>query len=134
MAILSSLALASAYLGLVASTPMYPNLVSAHSDSHSLTLTERAESLPAGWSYVGCMLDSTVRVLPTLGAASSSVTRASCISLCGAANYPYAGVEFGNECWCGRSMTQPVAARSESDCNVPCAGEYYQISSFLLQC
>ncbi|KAK1983745.1 WSC domain-containing protein [Colletotrichum cereale] len=52
-----------------------------------------------------------------------TMTPSSCLKACADDGYPFAGLEFGGECYCGVVMgnyTQPAA---KEDCNVPCKGD-----------
>lgn len=66
---------------------------------------------------LGCFVDTPSRVLPN-SANLNPVTRSSCIDACGKGNYKFAGVENGNECYCGD--TQPT--NKADGCNVKCTG------------
>ncbi|KIO26850.1 hypothetical protein M407DRAFT_234114 [Tulasnella calospora MUT 4182] len=88
-------------------------------------ITPRASSAPAGWTYMGCFKDSPSRILSTKVTTSSSNTPTSCLALCTKSGFQYGGSEFGNECWCGNTLTSPIA-RPESDCNLPCSGDNTQ--------
>lgn len=97
-----------------------PILHSAPQTAHSLS--ER--SLPSGWKYMGCIAEpSGSRLLTTKIAASPSMTQETCVSLCVGANYGYAGLEFGTECWCGNKPTAPVKVLPDASCSTPCAGK-----------
>ena len=46
-----------------------------------------------------------------------------CASQCRAAGYTYAGVQFGNECYCGNSYgSLGTAASAGRSCNMACPG------------
>lgn len=53
---------------------------------------------------------------------STSLTQDSCSSLCSTNGYNYAGMEYGQECWCSNALNQPTML-PESSCNVACKGE-----------
>lgn len=62
-------------------------------------LKRASPNLPAGWSYTGCYRDSgTSRVLATRVYSGSANTQEACVGMCSAGGYPYAGVEYGQEC------------------------------------
>ncbi|KAF8264448.1 hypothetical protein EI94DRAFT_1738445, partial [Lactarius quietus] len=49
-----------------------------------------------------------------------------CLSLCSAYGYPAAGLEYGQECWCGDVAdisNNGGTTAAESDCAMPCTGE-----------
>ncbi|KAG8999298.1 hypothetical protein FRB90_012101 [Tulasnella sp. 427] len=89
------------------------------------SLVVRANTTPAGWTYVGCFKDSPTRVLSSKVSSTSTNTPTTCLALCSKSGYQYGGTEYGTECWCGNTLTSPVA-RPESDCNVPCSGDKTQ--------
>ncbi|KAF4623684.1 hypothetical protein D9613_002308 [Agrocybe pediades] len=51
-----------------------------------------------------------------------SVTAESCTTACKNAGFTVAGLEFGQECWCGSYMTLATRA-PDSECNFSCAGD-----------
>lgn len=62
-------------------------------------LKRASPNLPAGWSYTGCYKDSgTSRVLATQVYSGSANTQEACVGMCNAGGYPYAGVEYGQQC------------------------------------
>ncbi|KAJ7701835.1 WSC domain-containing protein, partial [Mycena rosella] len=84
-------------------------------------------ALPAGWSPSMCAVDNSLRVLKGYqGTDKTGLTPASCIAKCASLNYVLAGVENGNECYCGNILTNnPVGAR-DVQCNAPCSGDASQ--------
>ncbi|KAF9528241.1 hypothetical protein CPB83DRAFT_854691 [Crepidotus variabilis] len=90
----------------------------------SLSLGIKAQSvptrLPGNWSHVGCYTDiSTSRTLAATYFVSENMTVESCMSFCSAANYIYAGVEFGN---CDSTIQIPSQPAPLGDCYMPCNG------------
>ena len=63
---------------------------------------------------------------------ASDMTIGTCISYCAKAQdditIRYAGVEAGNECWCGAEGAQydQYGERNVSECSTPCSGNAYQ--------
>ncbi|KZT57231.1 WSC-domain-containing protein, partial [Calocera cornea HHB12733] len=73
----------------------------------------------AGWSSVGCAVDSANRVLAgTSTSDSNGMTLESCESFC--KGYAYMGVENGDECYCGNTLVGGFV--SGGGCSTPCAG------------
>eukprot|EP00026_Physarum_polycephalum_P005850 Phypoly_transcript_05889.p1 GENE.Phypoly_transcript_05889~~Phypoly_transcript_05889.p1 ORF type:complete len:562 (+),score=58.97 Phypoly_transcript_05889:161-1846(+) len=73
--------------------------------------------------YKGCFIDSgTSRDLPTQIYVSSASTVEYCRAACGNAGYAYAGLQYGQECWCGNQYGSNGQA-PQSDCSIPCAGD-----------
>jgi hypothetical protein len=75
-----------------------------------------------GYQYVDTFVDEP-RVLPTRHYLQD-VTVASCISACSGSGFPYAGVEYGNECWCGTAV--PSGTTGGLQASMPCAGDSTQ--------
>ena len=85
--------------------------------------------LPTGWSAYSpapCAQDSTERMFtdtliagPLLAATD---TPANCINFCIANGYSKAGVEGGDECYCGTTFRDTPEALDQSLCNLPCQG------------
>ncbi|KAJ7678763.1 glycosyl hydrolase catalytic core-domain-containing protein [Mycena rosella] len=102
-------------------------VVTANVVSHQ----ERAatKTLPAGWFYVGCKVDVGNRILVAANQVSTTNTPQTCIAFCSGNGYTMAGVEFGQECWCGSSYN-PVAgtvqSAADADCSSPCTGDSTQ--------
>ena len=75
--------------------------------------------LPAGWAYLGCYTDSVgARTLAASTYNGNSMTGESCVSFCLNQQYPYAGTEYGGQCYCGVSIASTGATAPNSDCNV----------------
>lgn len=69
-------------------------------------------------NYLGCYSDSSVtRALPN-ELATSGATIESCIALAQAQNLPYAGLQYGGQCFAGNSLSYALSAAS--NCNMPC--------------
>ncbi|KAB5571716.1 WSC domain-containing protein [Coniochaeta sp. 2T2.1] len=76
--------------------------------------------VPKEWSAVGCYADSSsARVLPVSWNVAN-LTVPSCLAAC--TGYAYAGVEFGQECYCGTAMVG-AEKRPDAECNIPCKGD-----------
>ncbi|PSR71455.1 hypothetical protein PHLCEN_2v12722 [Hermanssonia centrifuga] len=61
-----------------------------------------AEStLSSGWTQLGCIAEgSTGRALSSASTTSPVMTRPFCANFCANLGYPYAGVEYSDECYC----------------------------------
>ncbi|KAG2161431.1 WSC-domain-containing protein [Aureobasidium pullulans] len=81
------------------------------------------------WTYVGCYSEATNynRALnSTYFIDSNAMTPSSCQSFCKARGWKFAGVEFGQECWCGNAIQLINGAKKLADdtsCNRNCAGD-----------
>lgn len=51
-----------------------------------------------------------------------SLTTEKCLAACKKGGYPFAGTEFGGECWCGVVLGNNTYPTPDSDCNIPCKG------------
>lgn len=49
------------------------------------------------------------------------------MKFCSASNYPYAGMEYGRECYCGRAIAASGSLVDDSQCTFSCAGNSSQI-------
>ncbi|KAF9484627.1 copper radical oxidase [Pholiota conissans] len=81
-------------------------------------------TLPGTWTFQGCVTDSTgSRTLTGATTADGTgMTIENCINFCAASNWVFAGVEFGDECFCGNNLTPGYANATLTDCNMGCAG------------
>ncbi|KAK7969552.1 WSC domain-containing protein [Apiospora saccharicola] len=79
------------------------------------------------WTYIGCYNDNAnnQRTLPWAMHYPGTNTATQCLWQCAQFGYPIAGVEYGDECYCGdpQHLQAPgVAKQDESSCNIVCAG------------
>ncbi|QIW96711.1 hypothetical protein AMS68_002229 [Peltaster fructicola] len=84
----------------------------------------------AGWTKLGCYSDQTYkRTLAYTGTISGDVTIEKCQASCQAGGYAYAGLEYGNECFCGSSFNNggDLATDGSVGCSFACAGNSTQI-------
>jgi hypothetical protein len=85
--------------------------------------------LPTGWVLaVDCAVDNADRVLTnSIVTYKQSNYPYSCVTQCAQQGYRYAGVEYGDECYCGTGYVGGVLpqAANASDCNMRCPGSYY---------
>lgn len=80
-----------------------------------------ASSLPGNWKSYGCVVDSTsARALQPYRTTNGQMSYNLCAQTCQANGYSYAGVEYGNECYCGN---EPKIQDAASGCNMACAGD-----------
>jgi hypothetical protein len=81
-------------------------------------------------SYLGCFKDqgdpfgTRGRDLDGKFVSDSSMTVQKCLSICASEGYPYAGVEYGNQCFCGRSYGKFGKAKN---CDMRCSGNSSEI-------
>ncbi|KAF2433685.1 galactose oxidase [Tothia fuscella] len=88
----------------------------------------QVDGLPGKWNYVGCLSDAAgapVRTFPYQVILKTNNTATNCLSLCSQYRYNAAGMEYGEECWCGDLadvVPNGATLKPESDCNMPCTG------------
>ncbi|GAA5866830.1 hypothetical protein JCM8547_003577 [Rhodosporidiobolus lusitaniae] len=72
------------------------------------------------WSYTGCYTDSiSARTLPH-GLGSQHWDIQTCLDLAAAAEYKYAGIIYGGECWGANEIASTGTVQSLSKCNWDC--------------
>ncbi|KAI1166949.1 WSC domain-containing protein [Nemania serpens] len=89
--------------------------------------TVQKGGLNGTWTYQGCYNDNlnNMRTLPWQLRFPGIMTATTCLHQCAQFGYPAAGLEYGEECYCGDPMDITTAGSTkqpESDCNVVCAG------------
>lgn len=88
---------------------------------------KRAPAPVAGWEDFGCYTDSVQsRTLYGAGVNDPGMTPAFCINYCAQQGFPLAGVEYANECYCGKSFSIASSKANQTICNFPCAGDNTQ--------
>ncbi|KAK8847618.1 hypothetical protein IAR55_005477 [Kwoniella newhampshirensis] len=101
------------------------------SGSGSASGTSTTDAAPAATSAVaeingyvdgGCVQEVAGRLLSKVQTSGSSMTVESCTSICLSYGYGVAGVEYGNECYCGVVGDLANIAVS-GQCYMPCAGD-----------
>ncbi|OCF58564.1 hypothetical protein L486_03051 [Kwoniella mangroviensis CBS 10435] len=75
-----------------------------------------------GFTAGGCVQEVSGRLLSKVQTSSSSMTIEQCTTLCGNYGYGVAGLEYGNECYCGAQDDIDDALVS-GQCYMPCAGD-----------
>ncbi|KAI0378836.1 putative glyoxal oxidase [Hypomontagnella monticulosa] len=79
------------------------------------------------WTYQGCYEDNVNNSRTLFWALHfpGTMTPEQCLGTCSSFGYAAAGLEYGDECYCGDPMdvtTSGSTKRPESECNVVCAG------------
>ncbi|CAE6482201.1 unnamed protein product [Rhizoctonia solani] len=93
--------------------------------SYRMTLyskTMAASPIPSGWNKSFCTIDQSTRVLGGYTYKDNSMTPGNCITACAQHNSTLAGVENGNECYCGNTVIRAYPTK-DSDCRIACAGD-----------
>ena len=73
-----------------------------------------------------CFMDNPKRILPSRAPVEGGLTIEKCKKLCfEERNYSYAGVQNGDECYCGNNL--PNTPAPDAECSVPCSGDEAQM-------
>ncbi|GAO16937.1 uncharacterized protein UV8b_02890 [Ustilaginoidea virens] len=54
---------------------------------------------------------------------AATFTTKKCLAACEKQGYPFAGTEFGKECWCGVVLANDTAKADNAQCDMPCQGD-----------
>ena len=90
---------------------------------------QQTTGLPGSWQYMGCLSDNVngVRAIPYQSVFQTTNTPSLCVKLCSDYGYNAAGVEYGQECYCGDLADVAAATGSiivaDTYCNTPCPGD-----------
>ena len=57
----------------------------------------------------------------------STNTPDKCVQLCLQSGFPYAGVQYGSECFCGADPPTDANKLADSSCNMKCSGDQHEI-------
>lgn len=77
-----------------------------------------------GYISLGCWSDSqTARTLSVYEPSGDGIAFVyACTNTCKNAGYSYAGVEYGQECYCGNKIENGATEIDQSKCYMPCTG------------
>ncbi|KAI0049114.1 WSC-domain-containing protein [Auriscalpium vulgare] len=75
------------------------------------------------WISQGCFSDSTAQRTLERRVDAGNVTVESCADACQFNAFTMAGLEFGQECWCGNQIKNPGMVIAQSACNMACVGD-----------
>jgi len=80
------------------------------------------------WTYQACYPDSTsLRTLERrVNAPGENVTAQSCTADCASQGFSIAGLEYGQECWCGDTIQNGVQPTGAGSCDMTCNSDRYQ--------
>ncbi|KAJ3928765.1 MAG: WSC domain-containing protein [Lentinula lateritia] len=77
------------------------------------------------WSYEGCFTDSVAMRDLSVGLdVPAGVTAASCTAACQTENFVFAGLENGQECWCGSTLGNTSIHVGDDDCRAVCTSDH----------
>lgn len=84
-------------------------------------------NLPPNWAYQGCLNDNgNARVLSHQIDMTANLTATNCLALCGEFGYSAAGLEYGQQCFCGDDtdrVSSGATYQPDSQCNFACSGD-----------
>lgn len=73
--------------------------------------------------FKGCYAEATNgRLLSGPSTTNPQMTVELCVNYCVSQGASWAGMEFGDECYCGNSLPTTAVVELESSCNMLCAG------------
>ncbi|KAL8688550.1 MAG: hypothetical protein Q9218_005568, partial [Villophora microphyllina] len=104
-------------------------LITSTSTTSSQTYLPTAGALFNNWAYLGCANETTPRALNAASFTNTTgMTLSACQSFCSSStnNYALAGLENGQECYCGNGL-QNYAAVGYTGCSKPCTGNKTEI-------
>ncbi|KAF2458758.1 hypothetical protein BDY21DRAFT_283734 [Lineolata rhizophorae] len=84
------------------------------------------EDLPEGWEYQGCITDSLERVFFWQLILKNNNSAETCLTRCQEYGYEAAGMEYGEECYCGDPINVEefgAEDRPEDECSIVCSGD-----------
>jgi len=109
-----------------------PNALSVYTSTGSVTVdpipTIQKTDLPGSWAYQGCITDNNngVRVFPYEMDWTTNNTVDACLTQCASYGYPAAGLEYGEQCFCGDIddvANNGGTTVADSECNIVCSGD-----------
>ncbi len=112
-----------------------PTTTSPTSTTATSTTTSSTTFVPTpgqtinSWAYLGCANETAPRALSGASFTNSTgMTVEACQSFCSSPkiNYGLAGIEYGQECFCGNGL-QNYAAVGQTGCNMACKGNTSEI-------
>lgn len=86
--------------------------------------------IPDNWfTEYPCAVDNATRILDNIIVSYLTTnTPYNCIEHCSSLGYPYVGVEYSDECYCGTNLvSDDIQEAPEGDCDMPCSGDSTQL-------
>ncbi|KAG8773868.1 hypothetical protein FRC16_005274, partial [Serendipita sp. 398] len=90
------------------------------------TTNSAAPPSASAWTSVGCYTDAIGTRTLSVPMGIAGMTPEKCQAACQAANYVFAGVEYGAECYCGAYLNPVASPATDGRCNMPCGGDATQ--------
>jgi glucan endo-1,3-alpha-glucosidase len=110
--------------GVVPTSIVTPAPTSVKSSTTASPTATPAPNDSSEWFALGCAVDAdgSGRVLNGFSnTALTDLTVDDCLTMCEDKGFAYAGVEYGQQCYCGATIPSSVSY-NEAGCNMPCAG------------
>ncbi|KAH9052789.1 WSC domain-containing protein [Lactarius vividus] len=107
--------------------PFPDNAINVYNFTGTYPIGASVVAAAGGWTSRGCYSDSTSSRSLERRVDPGDVTVESCVSTCQAQSFTIAGLEFGQECWCGNQIQSPGASISQSSCNKACTGDNTEV-------
>uniref|UniRef100_A0A0W0GFC0 WSC domain-containing protein n=1 Tax=Moniliophthora roreri TaxID=221103 RepID=A0A0W0GFC0_MONRR len=107
--------------------------LSVHSTMASPTLHARTAPDIVGhygtWNHAGCFVDTPQRILPNQQDLSGKNTVEACLDVCAKYGFSLAGVEYGDQCFCGTTLnSQATLADGHAHaCNMTCTANPHEV-------
>jgi hypothetical protein len=77
----------------------------------------------SGYTFKGCYQEAqNGRLLPGSSTTNPQMTVEICVNYCSSKGASLAGMEFGQECYCGSSLPATAVVEPTSSCNMLCGG------------
>lgn len=96
-----------------------------HHRAHHANLQRDVVALPSGWAYTGCRGEPSGGRMLSAKLTTSTVSPGLCSTACNSAGFTAAGMQYGNECWCGYyDQLNSPSTIDESRCSMACSGEH----------
>ena len=114
----------------VSTTSTSPTTTSPTTTSNTITASPTS-TLPvhndgddsSEWYVLGCAVDSANRLLTGASKTNDqSLTVDGCLTWCEDQGFAFAGVEFGEECYCGHTVPTTITY-NDASCDKPCTGD-----------
>ncbi|KAK4442776.1 hypothetical protein QBC34DRAFT_258262, partial [Podospora aff. communis PSN243] len=91
--------------------------------SRTTTTTSTPAASPTEWEHLGCYVeDPALPLMDRKMEEGGLVTVKRCQDVCWKEGFGFAGVQEGDECWCG-TYVGGLWAGDQGSCDVPCAGD-----------
>ncbi|KAF8955639.1 WSC domain-containing protein [Flammula alnicola] len=109
-----------------------PNRISIYQDNggtHGNVLPIN-KAVVGTWTFEGCHTDvvnGAPRTLTERFDIAAGVTIESCTQECASQGFSIAGLEFGQECWCGNSFLVPNTAAPFGNCSEVCSADVTEL-------